>query len=85
MPIKWVEDRMDNLMATAFARDYWMHGKISATKDGKRFNDPTSKIYTPKRLLLGIITALKGAVSYPYNFNFQFCTDESGSLKFFFR
>ena len=22
-------------MATAFARDYWMHGKISATKDGK--------------------------------------------------
>ena len=35
VPIKWVEDRMDNLMATAFARDYWMHGKISATKDGK--------------------------------------------------
>ena len=35
VPIKWVEDRMDNLMATAFARDYWMHGKISATKEGK--------------------------------------------------
>ena len=35
VPIKWVEDRMDNLMATAFARDYWMRGKISATKDGK--------------------------------------------------
>ncbi|MEM8959084.1 MAG: aerobic carbon-monoxide dehydrogenase large subunit, partial [Pseudomonadota bacterium] len=34
-PVKWVEDRMDNLMATAFARDYWMKGKISATKDGK--------------------------------------------------
>ena len=26
---------MDNLMATAFARDYWMQGKISATKEGK--------------------------------------------------
>lgn len=34
-PVKWVEDRMDNLMTTAFARDYWMHGKIAATKDGK--------------------------------------------------
>ena len=34
-PVKWVEDRMDNLMATAFARDYWMKGKISATKAGK--------------------------------------------------
>ncbi|AML52223.1 aerobic carbon-monoxide dehydrogenase large subunit [Falsihalocynthiibacter arcticus] len=34
-PVKWIEDRMDNLMATAFARDYWMKGKISATKDGK--------------------------------------------------
>ena len=34
-PVKWVEDRMDNLMTTAFARDYWMKGKISATKEGK--------------------------------------------------
>ncbi|MEO9517365.1 MAG: aerobic carbon-monoxide dehydrogenase large subunit [Paracoccaceae bacterium] len=34
-PVKWIEDRMDNLMTTAFARDYWMKGKISATKDGK--------------------------------------------------
>jgi carbon-monoxide dehydrogenase large subunit len=35
VPVKWVEDRMDNLMATAFARDYWMKGRIAATKDGK--------------------------------------------------
>ncbi|MDH5797335.1 MAG: aerobic carbon-monoxide dehydrogenase large subunit, partial [Paracoccaceae bacterium] len=34
-PVKWVEDRMENLMATAFARDYWMRGKIAATKEGK--------------------------------------------------
>ena len=34
-PVKWVEDRMDNLMSTAFARDYWMQGKIAATKEGK--------------------------------------------------
>ncbi|MCT4373215.1 carbon-monoxide dehydrogenase large subunit [Yangia mangrovi] len=34
-PVKWVESRMDNLMSTAFARDYWMQGKIAATKEGK--------------------------------------------------
>ncbi|NBT52294.1 MAG: carbon monoxide dehydrogenase, partial [Marivivens sp.] len=34
-PVKWIEDRMENLMSTAFARDYWMTGKIAATKDGK--------------------------------------------------
>ena len=34
-PVKWIEDRMDNLMATAFARDYWMKGRISATKEGR--------------------------------------------------
>ena len=34
-PVKWIEDRMDNLMTTAFARDYHMAGKISATKEGK--------------------------------------------------
>jgi carbon-monoxide dehydrogenase large subunit len=34
-PVKWIENRMDNLMATAFARDYWMKGRISATREGK--------------------------------------------------
>ena len=34
-PVKWMEDRSENLMSTAFARDYHMHGEIAATKDGK--------------------------------------------------
>jgi carbon-monoxide dehydrogenase large subunit len=33
-PVKWVEDRSENLMATAFARDYHMTGEIAATHDG---------------------------------------------------
>jgi aerobic carbon-monoxide dehydrogenase large subunit len=33
-PVKWVEDRSENLMSTAFARDYVMRGEIAATKDG---------------------------------------------------
>ena len=34
-PVKWVEDRSENLMSTGFARDYHMHGEIAATRDGK--------------------------------------------------
>src|ERR687891_709358 len=34
-PVKWVEDRSENLMSTGFARDYHMHGEIAATSDGK--------------------------------------------------
>src|ERR1700728_3525813 len=34
-PVKWVEDRSENLMSTAFARDYHMHGEIAATADGQ--------------------------------------------------
>jgi carbon-monoxide dehydrogenase large subunit len=34
-PVKWMEDRSENLMSTSFARDYHMHGEIAATKDGK--------------------------------------------------
>jgi aerobic carbon-monoxide dehydrogenase large subunit len=34
-PVKWVEDRSENLMSTTFARDYHMHGEIAATRDGR--------------------------------------------------
>src|SRR6185437_10434414 len=34
-PVKWVEDRSENLMSTAFARDYHMHGEIAASRDGR--------------------------------------------------
>jgi aerobic carbon-monoxide dehydrogenase large subunit len=34
-PVKWQEDRSENLMSTGFARDYVMHGEIAATRDGK--------------------------------------------------
>jgi len=34
-PVKWVEDRSENLMSTSFARDYLMRGEVAATRDGK--------------------------------------------------
>jgi aerobic carbon-monoxide dehydrogenase large subunit len=34
-PVKWMEDRSENLMSTGFARDYAMTGRIAATREGK--------------------------------------------------
>src|SRR3954467_12758567 len=34
-PVKWQEDRAENLMSTGFARDYIMKGEIAATRDGR--------------------------------------------------
>jgi carbon-monoxide dehydrogenase large subunit len=34
VPVKWVEDRMENISTTAFARDYHMTGEIAADKEG---------------------------------------------------
>ncbi len=34
-PVKWVENRIDNLSTTAFARDYHMVGELAADSDGR--------------------------------------------------
>src|SRR6201991_2768793 len=34
-PVKWVEDRIENLSTTSFARDYHMTTEIAATREGK--------------------------------------------------
>ena len=34
-PVKWMEDRSENLMSTGFARDYHMNVSIASTKEGK--------------------------------------------------
>lgn len=34
-PVKWMEDRSENLISTGFARDYVMRGEIAATREGK--------------------------------------------------
>ena len=35
VPVKWVEDRMENISTTAFARDYHMTGEIAADSNGR--------------------------------------------------
>jgi carbon-monoxide dehydrogenase large subunit len=34
-PVKWMEDRSENLISTGFARDYIMRAQIAATREGK--------------------------------------------------
>src|SRR6185436_1408558 len=34
-PVKWMEDRSENLMSTGFARDYHMKASIASTREGK--------------------------------------------------
>jgi len=34
-PVKWIEDRMENIQADSFARDYHMHAELAADNDGK--------------------------------------------------
>jgi aerobic carbon-monoxide dehydrogenase large subunit len=34
-PVKWIEDRSENLQADSFARDYHIHAEVAANSDGK--------------------------------------------------
>ena len=34
-PVKWIEDRSENLISTGFARDYYMRGELAMKRDGK--------------------------------------------------
>ncbi len=34
-PVKWIEDRSENLISTGFARDYHMTGELALSSDGK--------------------------------------------------
>jgi aerobic carbon-monoxide dehydrogenase large subunit len=33
-PVKWIEDRTENLISTGFARDFHMHGEMALSNDG---------------------------------------------------
>ena len=33
-PVKWIEDRSENLISTGFARDFHMHGELALKEDG---------------------------------------------------
>ncbi|MEL6193461.1 MAG: aerobic carbon-monoxide dehydrogenase large subunit [Bacteroidota bacterium] len=73
-PVKWIEDRSENLQADSFARDYHITAEMAGTKDGKilatRFKVVADHGYTdaaanPSKYPTGLFSI--GTGSYNYN------------------
>ena len=78
VPIKWVEDRSENLQADSFARDYHIKAEIASTKEGKiqatRFKVLADHGYTdasanPSKFPTGLFSI--GTGSYDYDTSYM--------------
>ena len=76
-PVKWVEDRSENIQSDSFARDYHIDAEIGATKDGKiraiRAKTIADHGYTdaaanPSKFPAGLFHIITG--SYPFEHAF---------------
>ena len=72
-PVKWVEDRSENLQADSFARDYHITAEMAATKEGKiqgiRFKLLADHGYTdaaanPSKFPTGLFSICTGSYDY---------------------
>ncbi len=76
-PVKWIEDRSENLQADSFARDYHIHAEIGATKDGKITSLKAKTVadhgYTdaaadPSKYPAGLFNVITGSYDFPNAF-----------------
>ena len=76
-PIKWIEDRSENLQANSFARDYHIHAEMGATRDGKITSLKAKTIadhgYTdaaadPSKYPAGLFNVITGSYDFPNAF-----------------
>ena len=76
-PVKWIEDRSENLQADSFARDYHIHVELGATKDGKITSLKAKTIadhgYTdaaadPSKFPAGLFNVITGSYDFPNAF-----------------
>ncbi len=72
-PVKWIEDRSENLQADSFARDYHITAEMAGTKDGKilatRFKVLADHGYTdaaanPSKFPAGMFSICTGSYDY---------------------
>jgi carbon-monoxide dehydrogenase large subunit len=72
-PVKWIEDRSENIQADSFARDYHIHAEVAAKKDGtvtalrvKTIADHgyTDAAANPSKFPAGLFHIITG--SYPF-------------------
>ena len=76
-PVKWIEDRSENLQADSFARDYHIHAELGATKDGKitglkvrtiadhGYSDAAAD---PSKFPAGLFNVITGSYDFPNAF-----------------
>jgi carbon-monoxide dehydrogenase large subunit len=76
-PVKWIEDRSENLQADSFARDYHMEVEMAGTKDGKilatRFKVVADHGYAdaqaaPSKFPTGLFSIATGSYDYDTTF-----------------
>ena len=76
-PVKWIEDRSENLQADSFARDYHMTVELASTKEGKmtglRIKTLADHGYTdaaanPSKFPSGLFSIVTGCYDIPTAF-----------------
>jgi aerobic carbon-monoxide dehydrogenase large subunit len=69
-PVKWIEDRSENLISTGFARDFHMHGELALKDDGTMLGLRTSLLADegafhadaqPSKLKVGLYHVVTGS------------------------
>jgi carbon-monoxide dehydrogenase large subunit len=76
-PVKWIEDRSENLQADSFARDYHTHAELAATKEGRitglkvktiadhGYSDAAAD---PSKFPAGLFNVITGSYDFPAAF-----------------
>jgi len=73
-PVKWIEDRTENLISTGFARDFHMHGELALRKDGTMLALRTSLLADegafhadaqPTKFKVGLFHIVSGSYDFP--------------------
>ena len=73
-PVKWIEDRSENLISTGFARDFYMHGELALNADGRIAGLRTSLLADegafhadaqPSKLRVGLFHVVTGSYDFP--------------------
>jgi aerobic carbon-monoxide dehydrogenase large subunit len=73
-PVKWIEDRSENLISTGFARDFHMHGELAVNGDGRIVGLRTSLLADegafyadaqPSKFKVGLFHVVTGSYDFP--------------------
>ena len=73
-PVKWIEDRSENLISTGFARDFHMHGELALKDDGTMLGLRTSLLADegafhadaqPSKFKVGLFHIVTGSYDLP--------------------